>query len=274
MSPIFSTRGAVAVLICSAAPLAAQTRDLQGAAPLAVSVEVRSAVLVGDTTTITYVVHNRATSGEDLWALLVDTPTPALRVEAPPRPLPRGDGWVTAAAYRGEPTADWTLHAAALIRPTQSTVPLRFAAVGLPDTVRYWAVPDLLARPPLDEEDPPGVDLDPLKSYSDSGITVGVTSLAPGTTAADLLSRIRRLLDYSCGPVLWINQASVCFSLRVKLDAAVSSLAAGELDAVRGQVGAFINEVNARHNEDLTKPVGAGAYALLRPNAEYLYSRL
>jgi hypothetical protein len=256
-------RNAAWTLLLGAVPLGAQTRDMGGATPLKATVRVTDASLLGDTTTVTYVVRNESTSGEELWVLLVDTPSPALRVERPQAPR-----WFTADRYRNRPTARWALHANVLTAPGQSTPPLRLAAVGLPDTVRYWAVPDLDAHPPVDEEDPPGVELDPLKSYSDSGFTVGVTALAPGAAPTDLLARIRRLVDFSCGASRWISSPTTCDAMRSSLDQAAGRLQANARTAARAGMEGFRQRLAPQFG------VTENARWLLRANVEHLLREL
>jgi hypothetical protein len=256
-------RSAACALLLGAAPLAAQERDMGGVAPLKATVRVTSASLLGDTTTVTYVVGNEPVSGEALWVLLVDTPSPALRVEKPDAPR-----WFTNNRYRNRPTARWALHANVLTAPGQSTPPLRFAAVGLADTVRYWAVPDLDAHPPIDEEEPEGVKLDPLKSYSDSGMTVGVTAIAPGTTPLNLVTRLRRLVDFSCGAPQWITSPTTCNTMRSYLDQATTYLQANAKKEARREIDRFNQQLTARRG------VSDNAYWLLRGNVDYLLRQL
>jgi hypothetical protein len=107
-----------------------------------------------------------------------------------------------------------------------------------------------------------------------------VAAVVPGrapngsVNAATLLNEVTSYLRQACGDLAWISNAGVCHSLEVKLDQAARSLDRGRVDAARGQLGAFLQELEAQHGTQPGKHVSDNAYALLRPNAEYLLSRL
>lgn len=103
-----------------------------------------------------------------------------------------------------------------LSHPGQSTPALSFSALGLPDLVQYWAIPDLETHPPVDDDR--NYHIEPLKGFADSGTTVGIVPLVPSAPAATRLAKLHELLDYSCGSAQWINDASVCVGLRSKLN--------------------------------------------------------
>lgn len=268
---ISSSRGRWYVLALFLAPalLTGQERRLHGVLPLQVSVHVSHAHVAGDTTTIDYTVENVRAGGEDLWGLLVSTPATVVRMPAPARLR-----WGIHPRYRNQPIVGWMLYEDTLIGPGKATPPLRVIALGIPDIVRYWAVPDFEANPPTPsyDEEPPARDY--YIAFSDSGVTVGVVPVPSDASAAALTGRLRTLLGRSCGDLGWISQAGVCHSLDAKLAHAEDALASGQTTSARESLSAFANEVDAQHGPEPGKHVNDGAHALLTVNAIFILSRL
>lgn len=264
INPKLTTVALVGLLFVCVRQGKSQIRDMGGATPLHTRVRVTSVSAAGDTTRLTYVVDNLSspTSGEDLWEFLVDAPATPIRVDPP------AGQWSTQKIFRGRTTAEWVNQGDSLSHPGQSTPPLSFSALGLPDLVQYWAIPNLAAHMPVDDER--NYHIEPLKGFADSGTTVGIVPLVPSAPAATRLARLHALLDYSCGSAQWINDASVCAGLRSKLDSASTVLASGDVSRATGAVNGFIQELDAQHGSGLGKHVSDDAYALLRPNAVYL----
>jgi hypothetical protein len=270
MSPSIQHRVAalrLGALLLAVPPTAlhAQERDLGGLRPLGARVHVTTATLAGDTMAIGYTVENVRTGGEDLWGLLVAAPAPVFDMPAPARLR-----WGTHTRYNDRPIAGWMLYADTLLRPGEKSPELTLIARGIPGIVRYWAVPDLMANPPIYDDQPNRADY---MTFSDSGLTVGVVGVPSGSTAASLATRLRTLLGRSCGKLGWIAQPGVCQSLDVKLAHAQDALRDGAPDAARRALDAFMHELEAQHGETAGKHVNDEAYALLRPNAAYLVSR-
>ena len=245
----------------------AQIRDMRGDTPIKVTVRVSSVRLAGDTVVISYIVENRArpASGEDFWGLFVDTPIPAISVDTPST-----KSWETATTYRDRPTADWTLLSEDLIHPGQSSPALTYRAIGVTGLVRYWAIPDLWHHMPVADDDSKGDDDAGFKVFGDSGMTIGVVPIPATATPSALATRLTRLFNYSCGTNQLITNSGICNSLRVKLNAASSSIADGNATAAHGQIDAFLDELDAQRG----KFVSEAAYALLRPNAAFLLGKL
>lgn len=261
---------AFVLLVAASACLAAQTRDMRGALPLRARVTVQSARMSGDTVTLGYAVTNigDAAKGESLWLLIVDNPQPAESVFTP-----RWADWQTHTDYRGEAAAVWRVHGA-MLAPGQTTPLLEYRAVGVTDLVPYWAVPDLDAHGPLDDEDgvPAKRRHDPYKWYSDSGVTVGVAPFPSKASAANLLVRLRRLTDVVCGRRAWATPA-VCGSLTVRLARARTAFDAGHRARAQTEIDDFIR-ILRDGAADATASVSAAALGLLLPNAIYARRRL
>ena len=67
----------------------------------------------------------------------------------------------------------------------------------------------------------------------------------------------------------WVTKAGICSSLRTKVLAAKASLEAGLNEDARGQLGAFLNELEAQQDKSVLDP----AYRLLRTDALYVLVR-
>src|SRR5512133_1549913 len=76
---------AIVALIVGPRGASAQIRHMGSASPLHVRLRVNAVTRSGDTSRVTYVIENLASpnSGEDLWQLLIDAPSPLVRVDAP-----------------------------------------------------------------------------------------------------------------------------------------------------------------------------------------------
>lgn len=257
----------LALAVTLAQTARAQERNLGGVRPLSVHVAVRSATLVGDTVTLAYAVENTRSGGEDFSALLVTMPAPVVRMIKPDRLQ-----WVTSARYRSQAIAVWVLVEEEMLHPGQTSPDLVLSARGLPDLVRYWAVPDLEAHPPryIDGDS----DEDPYFIYGDTGTTVGLVSVPVDATPASLAARLHVLTGRACGALGWIGKPGICRSLDEKLANAEVAIAGGQSTAARNELAAFGNELDAQHGSQPGKAISDEAYALLALNAAYLRARL
>jgi len=244
----------------------AQERDLGGRQPLGVRIHLTSSALSGDTTMLGYTVENTRVGGEDFSALLIASPATVVRM-----PRPGRLDWVTQPRYRKQAISAWVLVEDELLHPGQRSPELQLVARGLPDLVQYWAVPDLVANPPVYDDDSRH---DYYFAYSDTGTTVGIVPVPAGATAASLVARLRALLGRSCSELGWIIQDGVCHSLDVKLQSARDAIADGQSAPARAALAAFASELDAQHGSQPGKHVNDEAYALLSVNAAYLSARL
>lgn len=87
------------------------------------------------------------------------------------------------------------------------------------------------------------------------------------------LDLLRDDLRTVCGDLSWISNQGVCRSLQAKLDAAARSVERGRTESARGELRAFIQELDAQHGPEPGKHVNDNAYALMRTNAAYLLER-
>ena len=105
-----------------------------------------------------------------------------------------------------------------------------------------------------------------------AGFTVGVVPPPTDQSPPSLGVRLRSLLLRVCN-LGWITSDGVCRSLQVKLDQATQSIA-GNRPSARGQLRAFLDELEAQHGTEPGKHVTDSAYGLLKINAQYLLSGL
>jgi hypothetical protein len=75
-------------------------------------------------------------------------------------------------------------------------------------------------------------------------------------------------VDKVCG-IEWVTKTGTCNSLRTKTLAAKASLAAGLNTDARGQLSAFLNELDAQQDKSVLDP----GYRLLRADAQYVLVR-
>ena len=240
----------------------AQSRDLGDRQPLSVRIHLTSYSQSGGIATLGYAVENVRVDGEDFSALLVASPAPVIRM-----PKPTRLDWVTQPRYRKQAISVWVLVEDELLHPGQTSPELQLVARGLPDLVKYWAVPDLVAHPPVYDDD---ASRDYYFVYSDTGTTVGIVPVPAGATAASLTARLRSLLGRTCGELGWIKQDGVCRSLDVNLQNAEAAIRDGEGAAARASLTAFVDELDAQHGPTPGKHVNDAAHALLTLNASYL----
>jgi hypothetical protein len=253
------------LLALSPLPSHAQ-RNLGDLLPLGVRIHVRSASIAEDTVTIGYAVENVRSGGEDFSALLVATPAPVIRM-----PKPARFDWVTNPRYRKQNVAVWVLTEDEMLHPGQTSPDLMLVARGLPDVVRYWAVPDLQAHPPRYRDEDGGEDS--YFVFSDTGTTVGIVPV-PSVAPSALAARLRALTTRACGRLGWISRPGVCQSLDVKLTHAQTAIAAGQTAVARNVLAAFVDELDAQHGPQPGKAVSDEAHALLAVNAAFLRGRL
>ena len=89
-----------------------------------------------------------------------------------------------------------------------------------------------------------------------------VRSLRQSTTGG-----LRNDLEVACG-LGFVSSGGVCESLRAKMSAAEAALVRGQREAARGNVGAFLNELQAQAGKHVLEP----ALTILREEAESVLS--
>jgi hypothetical protein len=102
--------------------------------------------------------------------------------------------------------------------------------------------------------------VDQAMHVADDTVTFEVTVNLPGLLAA---------LRGACAND-WVNKFGICMSLEAKVLAGLDSAARADLTATAGQLGAFLNELEAQWD----KAINAQGYLLLRADAEYVLAHL
>ncbi|MCY7378985.1 MAG: hypothetical protein LH467_06535 [Gemmatimonadaceae bacterium] len=157
-----------------------------------------------------------------------------------------------------------------LVAPGQSADEFRQFAVGLLTIAPYrvrGASPTPQAILDADEDSLPRQPT--VWENSVAGYTLGVDPLPATSSPAALGGRLRDLVSRSCR-LGWIDPPGVCKSLLAKLDAANRSIAAGNIQAARGELEALGREVEAQRDKHLSSE----AASLLTVNLAALLARL
>lgn len=235
---------------------------------LAVTLSAVSASVRGDTVRLVYQLWNAPTSEQATQHIAIRTFVPEYKIGGPAR-WNASPGMVqdsTAAlwsALRGRPD----------VQPGQTLGGFWFEGVGLPDIVPM-RVQGRYELPAYDDSRPWLVRRAPsFWANSAAGYTVGVVPPPAARDRAALVARLIRLTSRACD-LEWITRRGVCESLQAKLDNAVRHLGAGQLRAVKEELEAFVNELEAQHGTQPGKHVSDNAYWLLRTNTAYLLALL
>lgn len=240
---------------------------------LTVDIRVAAVAMLGDTTTVNYVLRNLQASQESLFTFTVDAPSPVLMLV---RPGSRQQ-WNIGTDYRGRSVADFAA-LGSYIAPGDSTPLLGFGALGLPGIVTAWygghfPLPSTFES---DSDTTAYVDVpevDPLTANSVQTTTVGIDPIAPGTTDPALVERLGSLTTQACS-LIWITSGNLCNSLQSKLDKAARDLQHGKNATAKADLQSFNTLLETNHGPGSSGSVGDSAYWLLRVNADYVIGRL
>jgi len=243
---------------------------------LTVDIDLGATSMRGDTTHVTYLVTNRATSAEQLFQLIVEAPAPVTWI---PTPVPDED-WATGTKSLNRAVASWAVLGEQM-QPGSTSPQLSFEAVGLAGLVSAWVqgdVPPPVAPPPRPDS---VVDTMPERPIPDlyegtvQSTTVGVDPFPVGMTTTSLIARLDSLTARTCGDLAWISASTTCSTLRSHLSTASGALAANNDGDARTAMLGYIGELDSSHSPPAGSPtVKATAYWLLRPNATFVLGRI
>ena len=172
----------------------------------------------------------------------------------------------------------WNAAAAqAFIAPRGSMTGYQMLSRGLPAIRHFVAKPyldveTLPIRPPFGPNDLARYeqDLATLEtSVEAEGESIGPTAPPANFVAQDFLKTLQSYKKQALQQG-WIKNAGIANSLDAKLNAAQASLTRGNTGAAKNQLNAFLDEVVAQTDKQLTSE----AVALLRFNAQYLISKI
>jgi hypothetical protein len=200
-------------------------------------------------------------SSKPLGDFIAEAPAGVARIVTP---SPAAD-WMTASRFMDMAAAIWT-PLGFNIPAGGHTADLTFEAVGLPGIVRFWATggmgaPDTIVAEtsPRASTRTPATRLTPAQELAQVGVelrTVGVVPVANRTPAA-LATRLGGLIRQACD-LQWIRYNELCFAMRQNAR------------ADRARLQALLQQLSSSRGHAVTEE----AFQLLRPNIEYLLSRL
>lgn len=220
-------------------------------------VKVVSVVRQADTTIVTYVLTNKTTSTEALFAFTVLAPT-VLTVS---HPQPAID-WVVLTRFLDFPVARWGILTDSLA-PGVTGPPLMFKALGMPAIVDAWVTGHYELPVYADAADAPVED--PVLDHSATIRVLGVGPAPPGATSLSLTVRLSGLRAEACA-LGWVDNNGICNSLQVELNGAIDAFEKGNQNAALNKLDAFIHELDAQRG----KHVSEAGYLLLKVNADVI----
>ncbi|HEX6940536.1 MAG TPA: hypothetical protein VF158_14060 [Longimicrobiales bacterium] len=165
------------------------------------------------------------------------------------------------------------LHAIDAIAPGEFRQDFAVRSTHLPGIRAVTLLPDYpyaCCSYPVGDPRNAGVEVKRAEDFQVSGSTVGPV-FPPQSMNPELLST---LVERACTDLGWITNPGVCRSLEAKLEAAARALERGQMEAARGQLGSFLQELEAQHGPEPGKHVSDNAYWLLKINAEYVRGTL
>ncbi len=226
-------------------------------------VTVASVTRQADTTTVTYVLSNRTTSAEPLFAFTVDAPS--VITVSPPLPL---DEWMVWTQYRGLAVARWSILSDTRVAPGAESPPLTFRALGVPGIVDA-RVTGHFERPVYTDAGDAPVDDDPFLGHSSVMRVLGVVVPPPGSTPRDLTARVSGLVTEACA-LAWIDNHGICNALQSKLTAAMQAFDQGNTSVALSALGDLVNHLNAQRG----KHVNETAYQVLKLNVDAIIASI
>lgn len=229
--------------------------------PDSVTLSATSGVL-----SIRYRLRNQPASEQAARILMIEARAPVQDLKAP-QPAGR---WVHVGPQPSDSVAFWgSASRDQDVSPGSARTGFEIVtASALPGIVRFW-VQGRFQVPTVTEAQEDSVEETPLvENNSFAGMTVGPVRTADQSVGA-LLARLGRLELQACS-LSWITNAGVCHSLKMKLDQASAALTRGDAESAKGQLGAFLDELNAQHGAEPGKHVTDNAYWLLRVNVQFV----
>lgn len=146
-----------------------------------------------------------------------------------------------------------------------------FQSKGIPSVVNFYAAGNI-EEPSFDYGEAPSLESTEGLNIFENSLkrkTVGPKELPETIGNPDLLDTIQSYLHLSCDTT-WITNQGICRSLEAKLENVDRQLNRGNTNAASGSLEAFINEVEAQKDKQLSSE----AYSLLYFNGQYLLEQL
>lgn len=162
------------------------------------------------------------------------------------------------------------------IQPSENQKGFFFQSLGLPAIVKGYAssVTGVFFSEEQEREELPyevDVVVDSLKRITEHVTfqTIGPKVLPENISNTALVDTLQSYLSFSCDTT-WIKNQGICRSLETKLENVDRQLQRENTSPARGSLQAFLNEVEALREKQLSSE----AYALLWFNGQYLLERL
>lgn len=196
----------------------------------------------GDTVTIRYRVRTDASTPEPFRALTLPLAEPAIFVRADTA----SRAWRSTNHVGNQTVARWASLGGGQFELSPS---LSFAAIGVPQLADAW----IQGRHEPFEEGTPQADsaIADTTGYQYGARKVRVVGVGPRASTLSVDQRLARLgaaLSERCR-LGFVTQSGLCNSLTAKITAAQNSVARGNGNAARGQLGAFKAEVSAQRGK-------------------------
>jgi hypothetical protein len=208
--------------------------------------------LRGDTVTVSYRVHARATSPEPFFAFTLPLTQSPIAVQSDPV----SPEWRGTLRVGRLPVARWAYLGESVLAESPA---LMVTALGVPELTDAWVRG---AREPFTEGTPEAdsaaADTTGYQYGSRKVRVVGIGPMASTLPLDERLTRLTSGLSERC-QLGAITSQGICRSLEAKLTAARSSIARNNANAARGQLGAFKAELSAQRG----KAVDETSYWLL-----------
>lgn len=241
---------------------------------LTVEIQVALVSMSADTTTVQYVLSNRAQSQDSLFTFTVKAPAPVVSIV---RPGARTE-WTVSNVWGSRSVASWAALGENIVRPGASSPTLEFRARGLPGIDSAWYGGHF--RPPSTNESDPDTTkyvnvpvVDQLVANNILTKTVGIDFIAAGTTDSSLIVRLGSLRGQAC-TLNWVSDATLCSNLQANLNQATKDLHLGKNARAKTDLQGFNSLLTSNHGPGTSQRVGDSAYWLLKVNADYLIARL
>lgn len=174
------------------------------------------------------------------------------------------DGWNTLVGGINPGVSWYAKDTLAVLKPGNSLKGLSFQTQRLPTITKYLAW-GRTSIPRLSFE-PDSLENSSVSKDGKKGLTVG-PGITPDEIAPDTLITY---LNRSCTEPGWITDQGICHSLEAKLESVDRQLEQGNTNTASGALQAFLNEVEAQKDKQLSSE----AYTLLYFNGQYLLEQI
>ena len=261
MYPVTPLRVVTALLVAHVA--AAQEPGQR----LTTDVLVAAVTVRGDTTAVSYRVHNHTTSVDDFWTLSVPMLASYVKVSTP---VPTG-GWLADSSSQGRPVARWSMLGTRL-PPGGTTPQMAYESIGLPGVTDAWVGGYF----PLDTADvdfdiiPVDSIPDPLTHRKNRIQVIGVVRADSTSTPLAMIADQDTLTRFVCQQPGWTIPTVTCNELLTELKDAARDEASGNRAAALLRITTYRARLTGARGTSLPEP----AFVTLDATAAWLMTRM